>query len=142
MTTTSTRRRSEERTYSGGAVGLTVTAGIFMIIVGIFHAFQGIVALANDQFYVRTPDYVFQFDLTTWGWVHLIAGVIVALAGVALFQGAVWARAVAVVVASISILANFFWMPYYPIWSLTVIAFDAFVIWAVTVHGRDIAEQR
>jgi hypothetical protein len=68
--------------------------------------------------------------------------VIVALAGVALFQGAVWARAVAVVVASISILANFFWMPYYPIWSLTVIAFDAFVIWAVTVHGRDIAEQR
>jgi hypothetical protein len=142
MTTTSTRRRSEARTYSGGAVGLTVTAGIFMIIVGIFHAFQGIVALANDQFYVKTPDYVFQFDLTTWGWVHLIAGVIVALAGVALFQGAVWARAVAVVVASISILANFFWMPYYPIWSLTVIAFDAFVIWAVTVHGRDIAEQR
>ena len=142
MTTTSTRRRSEERTYSGGAVGLTVTAGIFMIIVGIFHAFQGIVALANDQFYVKTPDYVFQFDLTTWGWVHLIAGVIVAIAGVALFQGAVWARAVAVVVASISILANFFWMPYYPIWSLTVIAFDAFVIWAVTVHGRDIAEQR
>jgi hypothetical protein len=123
-------------------VGLTVTAGIFMIIVGIFHAFQGIVALANDQFYVKTPDYVFQFDLTTWGWVHLIAGVIVAIAGVALFQGAVWARAVAVVVASISILANFFWMPYYPIWSLTVIAFDAFVIWAVTVHGRDIAEQR
>ena len=142
MTTTSTRRRSEERTYSGGAVGLTVTAGIFMIIVGIFHAFQGIVALANDQFYVKTPDYVFQFDLTTWGWVHLIAGVIVAIAGVALFQGAVWARAVAVVVASISILANFFWMPYYPIWSLTVIAFDAFVIWAVTVHGRDIAGQR
>jgi len=142
MTTTSTRRRSEERTYSGGAVGLTVTAGIFMIIVGIFHAFQGIVALANDQFYVKTPDYVFQFDLTTWGWVHLIAGVIVAIAGVALFQGAVWARAVAVVVASLSILANFFWMPYYPIWSLTVIAFDAFVIWAVTVHGRDIAGQR
>jgi hypothetical protein len=123
-------------------VGLTVTAGIFMIIVGIFHAFQGIVALANDQFYVKTPDYVFQFDLTTWGWVHLIAGVIVAIAGVALFQGAVWARAVAVVVASISILANFFWMPYYPIWSMTLIAFDAFVIWAVTVHGRDIAEQR
>ena len=63
---------------------------------------------------------------------------IVAIAGVALFQGAVWARAVAVVVASLSILASFFWMPYYPIWSLTVIAFDAFVIWAVTVHGRDI----
>jgi hypothetical protein len=59
---------------------------------------------------------------------------------VALFQGAVWARAVAVVVASLSILASFLWMPYYPIWSMTLIAFDAFVIWAVTAHGRDITE--
>ena len=138
MTTTSSSRRSDERTYSGGAVGLTITAGIFMIIAGILHFFQGLVALANDNFYVRTPDYVFKFDLTTWGWVHLIAGVVVAAAGVALFQGAVWARAVAVVVAGVSIIASFLWMPYYPIWSLTLIAFDAFVIWAVTVHGRDV----
>ncbi len=138
MTTTSTGRRSEERTYSGGAVVLTATAGIFMVMVGVFHFVQGLVALANDQFYVRTRDYVYQFDVTTWGWVHLVAGVIVAIAGVALFQGAVWARAVAVVVASLSILASFMWMPYYPIWSLTTIAFDAFVIWAVTAHGKDI----
>ncbi len=138
MTTTSTGRRSEERTYSGGAVVLTATAGIFMVMVGVFHFVQGLVALANDQFYVRTRDYVYQFDVTTWGWVHLVAGVIVAIAGVALFQGAVWARAVAVVVASLSILASFMWMPYYPIWSLTIIAFDAFVIWAVTAHGKDI----
>ena len=114
MTTTSSSRRSDERTYSGGAVGLTITAGIFMIIAGILHFFQGLVALANDNFYVRTPDYVFKFDLTTWGWVHLIAGVVVAAAGVALFQGAVWARAVAVVVAGVSIIASFLWMPYYP----------------------------
>jgi len=139
MTTTSTSRRSDVRRYSGGAVGLTITAGIFMIIAGIFHVFQGLVALVNDQFYVRTSDYVFKFDLTTWGWIHLVAGVVVAGAGLALFQGAVWARAVAVVVAGISIIASFLWMPYYPIWSLTVVAFDAFVIWAVTVHGRDIA---
>jgi hypothetical protein len=119
-------------------VALTATAGIFMVMVGVFHFVQGLVALANDQFYVRTRDYVYQFDVTTWGWVHLVAGVIVAIAGVALFQGAVWARAVAVVVASLSILASFMWMPYYPIWSLTIIAFDAFVIWAVTAHGKDI----
>ena len=63
-----------------------------------------------------------------------------ALLGVALFQGAVWARTVAVIVASVSIIANFLWMPYYPIWSLTIIAFDVFVIWAATMHGRDITE--
>ena len=140
MTTTSTGRRPVERTYSRGAVVLTGTAGIFMVMAGVFHFVQGLVALANDQFYVRTSDYVFKFDLTTWGWVHLVAGAVVAVAGVALFQGAVWARAVAVVVASLSILASFLWMPYYPIWSLTLIAFDAFVIWAVTAHGRDITE--
>jgi hypothetical protein len=140
MTTTSTGQRSVERTYSRGAVVLTGTAGIFMVMAGVFHFVQGLVALANDQFYVRTPDYVFKFDLTTWGWVHLVAGAVVAVAGVALFQGAVWARAVAVVVASLSILASFLWMPYYPIWSMTLIAFDAFVIWAVTAHGRDITE--
>ena len=140
MTTTSTGQRSVERTYSRGAVVLTGTAGIFMVMAGVFHFVQGLVALANDQFYVKTPDYVFEFDLTTWGWIHLVAGAVVAVAGVALFQGAVWARAVAVVVASLSILASFLWMPYYPIWSLTLIAFDAFVIWAVTAHGRDITE--
>ena len=140
MTTTSTGRRSVERTYSRGAVVLTGTAGIFMVMAGVFHFVQGLVALANDQFYVKTPDYVFEFDLTTWGWIHLVAGAVVAVAGVALFQGAVWARAVAVVVASLSILASFLWMPYYPIWSLTLIAFDAFIIWAVTAHGRDITE--
>ena len=140
MTTTSTGQRSVERTYSRGAVVLTGTAGIFMVMAGVFHFVQGLVALANDQFYVKTPDYVFEFDLTTWGWIHLVAGAVVAVAGVALFQGAVWARAVAVVVASLSILASFLWMPYYPIWSMTLIAFDAFVIWAVTAHGRDITE--
>src|SRR6188472_467925 len=73
MTTTSTGRRSVERTYSRGAVVLTGTAGIFMVMAGVFHFVQGLVALANDQFYVKTPDYVFQFDLTTWGWIHLVA---------------------------------------------------------------------
>jgi hypothetical protein len=141
MSTTSTSRRSNERTYSGGAVGLTITAGIFMIITGVFHFIQGLVALVNDNFYVTTPNYVFKFDLPTWGWIHLVAGVVVAVAGIGLFQGAIWARAVAVVVASISILASFLWMPYYPIWSLTVVAFDVFVIWAVTTHGRDITHQ-
>jgi hypothetical protein len=109
-----------------------------MIMIGIFHAIQGIIALVNDTFFVVGEEYVFQFDVTSWGWIHLIVGVIVALAGMALFQGQVWARTVAVLAACVSIVASFAWLPYYPIWNIIVIAFGGFVIWAVTAHGRDI----
>lgn len=140
MATSAPDRSTTQREYSGGAVVLTATAGILMVMVGIFHAIQGLVALFNDEFFVLGEEYVFKFDVTTWGWVHLIAGTIVALAGIALFQGAVWARTVAVILASVSIIASFLWMPYYPLWSMVVIAFDVFVIWALTTHGRDIAQ--
>ncbi|WP_434993649.1 DUF7144 family membrane protein [Arthrobacter sp. Ld5] len=123
---------------SAGAVGVTVVAGMLMIMTGAFHAFQGIVALLNDTFYIVLPEYVLQLDITTWGWVHLILGVLVVLAGAALFQGAVWARTVAVIMACVSVILSFVWMPFYPLWSLTIIALDIFIIWAVTLHGRDI----
>lgn len=142
MSTTNSRSGAlpSDPGYSPGAVGVTVFAGVLMVLSGGLQAVQGVVALANDTFYVVGEEYLFEFDVTTWGWIHLIMGVIVALAGVGLFQGAVWARTVAVIVASVSILANFMWMPYYPFWSLTVITFDVFVIWAATMHGRDITE--
>lgn len=138
MATTSTRQPKGQREYSSGAAGLTAFAGILMLLIGFFHAFQGLVALFNDEFLVVGEEYIFEFDITAWGWVHLIAGVIIALAGIALFQGAVWARTVAVILACLSILASFLWMPYYPVWSIAVIVFDVFVIWAVTAHGRDV----
>lgn len=126
------------REPSEGAIGVTVLAGTLMIMIGVFHAFQGIVALLNDTFYIVLPEYVLTFDITTWGWVHLILGVIVAVAGGALFRGAVWARTVAVIMACVSMILSFVWMPFYPLWSLTIIALDIFIIWAVTLHGRDI----
>ena len=140
MTTTQPGRRTGDQNYSSAAVGVIVAAAVFMIMIGVFQAIQGLVALVNDQFYVVGAEYVFEFDVTTWGWIHLILGAVAAFAGFALFQGAVWARAVAVLMASLSIIANFMWLPYYPLWSLTIIAFGAFVIWAVTAHGRDIVE--
>lgn len=136
---TTTGPTTGQREYSGGAVGLIAFAGILMVLGGIFHIIQGIVALVNDTFYVVGQEYVFKYDVTVWGWIHLIAGVLVALAGFFLFQGSIWARTVAVIIACISAIANFAWLPYYPLWSLVVIALDVFVIWAVTVHGRDIA---
>lgn len=138
MSSTTAGRSARHDNYSAGAVGLTVFAAILMILGGVFHAVQGLVALVNDDFYVIGPEYVFQFDITAWGWVHLLAGILVASAGFFLLQGAVWARTVAVIVAGLSIILNFMWLPYYPVWSMLVIAFDVFVIWAVTAHGRDV----
>jgi len=124
---------------SGAAMGLILFAGIMMIMVGVFQAIQGIVALVNDTFYVVGQKWVFSFNITTWGWIHLLAGVLLAVAGYFVFQGAVWARVVGVGVAIISAVLSFMSLPYYPIWSILIIALDVFIIWALTVHGRDIA---
>jgi len=137
-TSTPTGRGTTQREVSAGAIGVTVFAAILMVMTGVFHAFQGFVALVNNTFFVFGQEYVFKFNVTTWGWVHLLLGVRLVIKKLTLLQGAVWARTVAVIMACLSALASFMWMPYYPIWSLTIIAFDVFVIWAVTVHGRDI----
>jgi hypothetical protein len=120
---------------SGAGMGMIVFASIVMVMIGMMHAIWGLSAIINDQFFVVTENYIFQFDVSTWGWIHLIAGIIVFLAGFSLYSGAVWARAVGVVLAVISIIANFASMPYYPFWSILMIALAVFVIWALTVHG-------
>ena len=127
------------RPRSSVAVGFITFAGVAMVMIGAFHAFQGLVALFNDDFYVVGQKWIFQFDLTTGGWVHLIVGIAVVVAGFFVFGGAVWARAVGIGVAAVSALLNFMWLPHYPIWSLIIIALDVLVIWALSVHGRDVA---
>jgi hypothetical protein len=144
MSTTSAGRTGQQppgqQSWSGGAAGVLAFAGILMVMAGSFQFIEGLVAVANDTFFVVGEEYVFEFDVTTWGWIHMILGVVVVLAGIGLFRGAVWARTVAVLMASLSILANFLWMPYYPVWSLVIITFGVFVIWACVAHGRDLAE--
>ena len=125
-------------TVSGAAVGFTVFAAVMLIMIGAFQAIAGVVALVDDTFYVVGQEWVFQFDVTTWGWIHLALGIVIGLAGAALFSGAVWARTVGVIVAIISAVLSFAWLPWYPIWAVLVITADVFVIWALTVHGRDV----
>ena len=123
---------------SGAAVGFTYFAAIVMFMVGTFHAIAGFAGILENEFYVSTRNYVFEFDATAWGWIHLIAGLIVIFAAVGLFSGAVWARTVGVTMAVISAIANFGFIPYYPVWSIVIIALDIAVIWALTAHGRDV----
>ena len=136
----SSRARSAEES-SGGAVGLILFAAIMMIMVGCFQAFEGLVAIFNDTFYVATRNYIFQFDATTWGWIHLLVGLIVAFAGWGLLSGRTWARVLGITAALVSAVANFLWLPYYPFWALTIITLDVFVIWAIAAHGGELRDR-
>ena len=124
--------------FSAAAAGWAGFAGIMLIIFGVFDVIQGIVALANNEFFVVGTDYVFKFDVTTWGWIHIIWGIILIASGAGIFSGNVLARTVGVIVAAVGVVANFAWLPYYPIWSIIMIAVGIAVIWALTAHGRDI----
>jgi hypothetical protein len=125
---------------SGWAVGFILFAAIMMIMAGIFQAIAGLVAIFENEFYVATRNYLFQFDATSWGWIHLILGLIVAFAGWGLLSGRTWARVVGITLAVLSATANFLFIPYYPFWSLLIITLDVFVIWAIAAHGRDIKD--
>jgi len=121
------------------AAGWSTFAGVMMILGGIYWGIVGLIGLANDEFFVVGQEYVFKFDITTWGWIHLILGIVVAIAGFLIFSGAVWARTVGVIIAGLWALAAFAWLPWYPIWAIILIAIAVSVIWALTVHGRDVA---
>ena len=124
---------------SGWAVGWTMFASTMMILIGTFHVIAGIGGIAEDDIFVETPNYLLQFDITTWGWIHLLLGLIVGFAGFGLFSGAVWARTVGVLLAGLSTVAGFAWMPWYPLWGIIFVVSGISVIWALTAHGRDIA---
>ena len=108
-----------------------------MILIGGFHAMAGVIAILDDAFYTTPGEYVFQFDASTWGWIHLILGILVFLAGASLFSGAVWARTVGVIMAVISVFVGFAWLPWYPVWGIVIIAIAVTVVWALTVHGSE-----
>lgn len=119
------------------ATGLVLFAAALMIVSGLWSIFAGIAALFHDTVYVTTPEYVYAFDITTWGWVHLLLGILVFVAGFGVARGQTWARAVGIVLACLSLIANFLFIPHYPIWSLVIIALDVAVIWALATSRHD-----
>jgi hypothetical protein len=116
----------------------TTFAGTMMMIVGFFQFFQGLVAVINgSQFFVTTPNYVFQFNVTTWGWIHLVLGAVIAVAGLFIFTGNIVARSLGMFLAGLQALANFMWLPYSPLWSIIIIAIDVFIIWSLATLRMD-----
>ena len=135
QTPTGGQRNPGTTPHSGGGRGVagggTVFAAVLLSVSGVMAILQGIAAIAEDDVYARVGNYVFEFDLTSWGWIHLILGILIVLTGVGLFSGANWARVVGIGLAGLSMIANFLWLPYQPWWSLTLVAIDVFIIWAL-----------
>ena len=123
---------SREPAVSGWAIGGITFAAALLLIIGVFEMISGISAIATNTIFVKTQDYVFNLDTTAWGWIHLILGVLLFLTGLGLMQRATWAGVVAIILAMLSAIANFFWIPYYPFWAIIEIALAIWVIWAIT----------
>jgi uncharacterized membrane protein len=120
---------------SGWAVGGVVFAASILTLIGTFQIIAGLVAVFNDEFFVVTRNYTFDLDVTAWGWLHLIIGALMVVVGIGLFGRRTWAGVTGIMLAMLSALMNFFFIPYYPLWSIVVIALDVWVIWALTRPG-------
>lgn len=130
--------RTHREVEPTGWVGWIMFAGVMMIMLGTFEAIAGLVALFNDEYYLVTRnDLVVSLDYTTWGWVHLLLGILIAGAGLGVMVGQMWARVVGIVVALVSAIVNVAFLNAYPVGSTIIIVIDVLVIWALTVHGRE-----
>ncbi|MEV7582884.1 hypothetical protein AB0O53_20480 [Streptomyces erythrochromogenes] len=102
-----------------------------MVFGGLMMIFSGISAIARDDVFIPTPHYAYAFDLTSWGWIHLVLGVVILCAGLAVIRGALWARVVGLALAGLSMVASFMWLPYTPFWALVLLAIDGLIVWAL-----------
>ena len=122
-----------------GWVGWIAFAGVMMVILGIFHAIDGLTALFNDEFYVVGKNgLVVELDYTAWGWAHLILGILLLVGAYSVFNGRIFGRTLGVIVATVSAIVNIGFIAAYPVWSVLMIALDILIIFAITVHGREL----
>ena len=135
MSTTQRDSGRVEEDVSGWAVGGIAFAATVMVMIGTFQVLEGLVAVFNDEFFVVTRNYTFDLDVTAWGWIHLILGVVVLATGFGLFARSTWAGVTAILICALSAISNFFFIPYYPIWALLLIGLNIWVIWALTRPG-------
>jgi hypothetical protein len=127
--------RTQPAELSGWATGGYAFAIVMLAMIGVFQAIAGLVAIIDDDFYVVGENYTFNFDTTGWGWIHLLLGLLLILVGYFLYTGAAWAVVTGIVLAGLSAISNFFFIPYYPFWSIVVIGLAVWVIWSLTRPG-------
>jgi len=119
-------------------VGWGIFAAAMLVVAGLFSIVEGLAGIFRDeQYFLGVGGDVLVFDYTAWGWIHLIIGVVLVAIGFGIIAGSAIARAAAIFVVWLNMLAQFAWINAYPWWSLIVIALDVVIIYALVVHGRE-----
>ena len=130
-----TQQPGRHESVSGWAVGGITFAACVLTLIGVFQIVAGLTAIFDDEFYVVTRNYTFDLDTTAWGWIHLLLGLALMGTGYGLFDRQTWAGVTGIVLAMLSTVANFFFIPYYPLWAILVIVLNVWVIWSLTRPG-------
>ncbi|MCX5343849.1 DUF7144 family membrane protein [Streptomyces atratus] len=128
-------RSAEPGGINPWAAGGIMFAGVLLLVDGVLGVIKGISGIASDQVYARLSNYTFKFDVTAWGWIHLVLGILLGFVGWGILKGVTWARVTGVVLAAINLVINFMWLPYQPVWAIISIAIDTFVIWALCTES-------
>lgn len=124
-----------------GWVGWIYFAATMLIILGLFQAIQGLIALFDDEFYVVGPNgLAVNVDLTAWGWTLLIIGLLAFGTGLGLLTGNIVARVLGVAFAMLSAIVNLMFIAAFPLWGAIVITIDVIVIYAIVAHGDDVKD--
>jgi hypothetical protein len=135
---TTTPYEPESETW---ASGIAQFGAVIMLMVGAYQAATGVVALVGNGLFVTTQNYVFQLNTTTWGWIHIVVGAVVVLAGCGVLARRTWGVVVGLVFCALSAITNFAFIPYYPLWSMLIIALDVLVIWALLSYRARAAQR-
>lgn len=134
-------RKSSNNADVSGWVGWVYFAGLMLMLSGVFQSIAGLVALFKNEVYVVGEQNLWLLDYTTWGWGHLLFGVFLLFAGSAVMAGKMWGRVVGIIFASLSLIANFGFIPVYPVWSILLVLIDILVLYALVVHGREAQDE-
>ena len=124
-----------------GWVGWVVFAAVFIVMIGALTAIQGLTAIFRDEaFWLTRNGEVVMFDITTWGWIHLLVGLAMIGVGILLMRGSTFARVIAIGLVALNLITQFTWATVYPFWSMILIAIDILIIYALVVHGGELRE--
>ncbi|MDG9687559.1 hypothetical protein QC334_33340 [Streptomyces sp. DH18] len=105
--------------------------GVPLVLSGVLSILQGIAGIAEDRLFRAPRHYEYRFDLTSWGWIHLLVGIALVLVGVGVLRAVGRSRAAGVTAAAISLVTQFMFIPYYPLWSISVMTLDLIILWGL-----------
>jgi hypothetical protein len=114
----------------------TTMGGVLLVVASLFGMLQGGAAIGSPEFYAAGSDYLYRFNVTAWGWIQVVTGVIGIVVAVGILRQVRWGQVAGIVWAALAMVVNFMFIPFYPVWAVTVIAFNALVVWALTAQLR------